>query len=269
MVIIDWNCQGKFREKHGILKYNWDILAIQECEDPEYVKNKSEEYYRWARNHHYIWKGDNHNKGVGIFSKNNNMKLLEWPNEFPNGEEFDYPDILFPDHLISKELKYFVPVNINEDFMLLNISTKKLGGTGSTKYQYTGLITQYLKLNKDMMINKDIIIVGDFNNNIRLCEKYPDKVRFKKMMAEFDAIEYESLYHISNNIKIGEEQYPTRYYSGKNIKNRPDHIDYCFVSKIFKNGRIKVAQENEWKLNEKGNKRWEGKSDHCPIIIEF
>jgi len=45
MILIDWNCQGNFRTKYEeLLKFNWNVLVIQECENHECVKSKSVNY---------------------------------------------------------------------------------------------------------------------------------------------------------------------------------------------------------------------------------
>jgi hypothetical protein len=312
MIIVNWNCyQGNFREKYlKLLEHlndKWDILIIQECEKPEHIRNKSETYYKWAKDHHCIWKGDNYNRGIGFFSnsRENNLRILSkeagWENRFPNGEKYDYNEILEPQHLISEELKYIYPISINDDFVLIGVSTKKICGKGSTKYLYTGLISEYLKLNKEIIVSSDVIVIGDFNNNINLCSGDPkstrdnDTKRFKKMLDEFEGKNIVSLYHYKNNIKNGDEKDPTRYhrcdkicenknkckynkdceyyFSQNRSYHRSDHIDYCFVSKRFQSGNIKIAEKNEWKIviNEKNkeNNRWKGISDHCPMVIEL
>ena len=68
MKIVSWNCTGKFREKFKyILETNADIYIIQECENPEFYNDT--EYKDFAIN--YIWQGENKNKGLGIFAKEN------------------------------------------------------------------------------------------------------------------------------------------------------------------------------------------------------
>lgn len=68
MKIVSWNCNGKFREKFKyILETNADIYIIQECENPEFYNDT--EYKDFAIN--YIWQGENKNKGLGIFAKEN------------------------------------------------------------------------------------------------------------------------------------------------------------------------------------------------------
>ena len=60
------NCK-KFRERYEILKDNWDILIIQECNDPEQYDTI---YKRWAKNDNQsLWEGDNKDRGLGIFVK--------------------------------------------------------------------------------------------------------------------------------------------------------------------------------------------------------
>ena len=66
MKIISWNCNGKFREKFKeIIKFDADVYVIQECEDPE--KYLNDNYPNFAKNS--VWIGDNPNKGLGVFAK--------------------------------------------------------------------------------------------------------------------------------------------------------------------------------------------------------
>ncbi len=66
MKIVTWNCNGALRRKYAFLaNFDADILIIQECEDP--AQSDVEHYRKWAAN--YLWTGDNKNKGLGIFCK--------------------------------------------------------------------------------------------------------------------------------------------------------------------------------------------------------
>ena len=67
MKIVSWNCGGKFREKfQDIIVVDADIYVIQECENP--AECKSIAYIEFA--HNYLWIGENKNKGLGVFAKN-------------------------------------------------------------------------------------------------------------------------------------------------------------------------------------------------------
>jgi hypothetical protein len=231
MKIIDWNCHGDFRTKRNIileLYPDWDILVIQECEYPNipqfynenskenekkfvkwaenWVKDHSTEadyqnYFKWAKDHHCIWKGYNPNKGVAVFSKKEDAIKLNWPNKFPDEKKYNYKINYPPCPFETTELLYFLPVEIN-NFVLVAVNTKKVenipGETfyrGMADYKYTGLVAEYLRLNKDKMANRDVVFIGDFNDNIKLCKGPKDKKRFENMIEEFQIIELTSLYH--------------------------------------------------------------------------
>ncbi|MEP7141940.1 MAG: hypothetical protein ABI707_03665 [Ferruginibacter sp.] len=65
MKIISWICQGAFRKKADlILTHQPDILLVQECEDPDkLIYNPSTK-----KPNDFVWRGDNPNKGLGVFS---------------------------------------------------------------------------------------------------------------------------------------------------------------------------------------------------------
>ena len=95
MKIVTWNCNGKFSTKFpAILEEDADIYVIQECENP--LIAKSEEYLEFASN--YYWVGENQYYGLGIFAKDN-VKL----------ELVDLDD---------NGLRYFIPVNVDDDLNL-------------------------------------------------------------------------------------------------------------------------------------------------------
>lgn len=153
MRIISWNANGKFREKFSfILNGAADIYVIQECENPE-ISN-SDEYIEFASN--YYWVGENQYYGLGIFAKNNvKLELMD---------------------LDAKGLRYFIPVNVNDDFNLLCVWTNPdMDGT-KTSY-YPKEITKYYEEHKDSgFFNEDMIICGDFNCDVRLKGSHANNV---------------------------------------------------------------------------------------------
>lgn len=197
---------------------------------------------------------------------------MYWPNEFPNGKKFNYI-INYPEPFETTELLYFLPVEIN-NYTLVAVNTKEVKNiSGKTfynemaDYKYTGLVTEYLKLNKKQLENRDVIIVGDFNDNIKLCKKPKDKKRFESMIEEFNDIGLVSLYHTKNELNIFncKEEDATRYDPQKKNDSsyKGDHIDYCFITKrLIECSKINIKNDNEIK-------RWKGLSDHFPIILEI
>ena len=111
MKIVTWNCNGALRNKLDIVnRLNADILVIQECENPKYSTAK---YKDWVGDN-YLWIGDNKNKGIGIFPKNNfSIKKLDW-----NGK-FILKGIRSKSKLSSwttSDLKLFLPFSINNKY---------------------------------------------------------------------------------------------------------------------------------------------------------
>jgi exonuclease III len=287
MKIIDWNCHGDFRTKRNIileLYSDWDLLVIQECEYPnipqsynensreneekfvqwreKWVKDHSTEsdyqnYFRWAKEHHCIWKGYNPNKGVAVFSKKDEATKLNWPNKFPDEKKYNYI-INEPCPFETTELLYFLPIEI-DSYVLIAVNTKEVknisGKTsymGMADYKCTGLVTEYLKLNENKMANRDVIFIGDFNDNIKLCKQPKDKNRFRNMIEKFQNIGLASLYHTKHKIDIltckEDEEQPTCFDHQKG-----NQIDYCFVSKRFQNSNIEITKAMS--------------SDHCLLAI--
>jgi exonuclease III len=267
MIIIDWNCGGEFREKYiKIDKISWDILVVQHCEKPEHVigKTNGQKYYEWAKVHQCLWIGDNENCGLGIFSKEN-IKVKNIIKEFSNNcsEELDWAHVPAQ---TSKQLKYFLPICVNDDFILVGVyakNPKKIAGIqyrlkNQYEYQYMGQIGFFLDNNKEKFRNTKCIITGDFNDNPRLkSTSKTQKEFFRNVVNKFTELEFSSVYHKYNKIKnesIGfEEEDDTCDYNGRSA---PCMIDYMFISKQFNINNFKIIKQ-------------EGISDHSILEMDF
>jgi len=236
MKIISWNCNGAFRKKFHLLdEFNADIIVIQECEDPE----KSTKVYRkWAIN--FLWIGQNKNKGIGIFVKNNNsIELLNWSDKNTNYK--------------NETLESFLPCKINNKFILLGIWTKK---ANSEVFGYIGQLWKYLQLHKNKLVDKKVIITGDLNSNV-IWDKWDRWWNHSDVVNELEKIDIKSLYHLLKNEEQGKETIPTFYLQKK--LEKPYHIDYTFLSSnlIDKETSLIIKDKNIWLTH----------SDHMPIII--
>lgn len=230
MKILTWNCNGAFRKKFDNLAgFNADILVIQECEDPKRTSNKN--YQEWSNNS--LWTGENKNKGLGIFAKENiKIASLDWE---------------------SEGLKYFIPCRVNDDF---NLIATWCHGANSPTFGYIGQLWKYLQLHKTQLGKS--IIAGDFNSNV-FWDRWDRWWNHSDVVRELKEHQIESLYHHYFNEEQGKESSPT-FFLQKNL-NKPYHIDYIFASDEFstslKSMEIGVAEQ------------WLEKSDHMPVICEF
>lgn len=234
MKIVTWNCNGALRNKfEHLLDFQADLYIIQECEDPELAKNQA--YLSWAGN--YLWKGDNKNKGLGIFTKNNTtVELLDWID-------------IYKDH----QVKHFLPCIVNNDFQLLNIWTSQ---NKSPNFGYIGQLWKYLEVNKTKF--KKIILAGDFNSN-SIWDQWDRWWNHSDVVNDLLQMNIKSLYHSYFNELQGCESKPTFFLQRNRAKSY--HIDYIFAAEEIEKRMMnfEIADIEKWLKF----------SDHLPIICEL
>ena len=234
MKIVTWNCNVALRNKFEHLsEFNADLYIIQECEDPNLAKHS--QYLSWANN--FLWKGENKNKGIGVFAKNNTtVELLDWSN-------------VYKDH----HVKHFLPCIVNKKFQLLSIWTSQ---NKSPNFGYIGQLWKYLEINKTNF--KQIILAGDFNSNTTW-DQWDRWWNHSDVVNDLSQMKINSLYHSYFNEEQGKETSPT-FFLHRNTE-KAYHIDYIFASKEIEN--------NMTKLEVGDRDRWLNFSDHLPVICEF
>lgn len=265
MIIITWNCK-KFRERYNFLPDNWDILIVQECDDPKEYDGK---YKKWAKENKSLYEGDNKNRGLGIFVNGKKDIKIEDLREKKIDEKKSFDDLCkekidfdwseLPAES-SKKLKYFLPVLINNSCLLLGIYAKspKLDSEqieqikrNKYEFQYMGQIYEYLKNNKNEFKNKQCIIAGDFNDNpsIKSC----NKPFFDKAIGLLTECHLKNAYHKANGIENYGDEEPTFFHVNHKSKGQ---TDYIFVSESIEINKCYV--KNEIKI-----------SDHRPLIADI
>jgi len=237
MKIITWNCNMAFRKKWpAILKYNPDILVLQECEHPSKYKPAQ----KILNYNQFLWYGENENKGVGILAFN------------------DYQIKFDRNH--NKDFKYILPVKVTrndstEKYNLFAIWAMPIKNSPSKSYCFQ--IWEAIHFYK-RRLNNNSILIGDFNSNSIWDHK--KKVGNHVQIVDFLlAKNIVSIYHQQEKELHGEELQPTLFLL-KN-KQKPYHIDYCFVSNnlISRQTKLEVGRYEDWiKL-----------SDHMPVIVEL
>ena len=233
MRIVTWNCNGAFRKKYSRLKIDDkypDILVIQECENPKVVKYPLEFEHEYK---YKLWVGGNKNKGLGIFSK---IEIIE--------NNWD-----------SENLKYFISCNIDNKFNLLGIWSHQ---ADSPTFKYIGQIWKYIRLHKNNISSKDIMLIGDFNSN-KIWDVWDRWWNHSDVVDKLNKMNILSFYHKYYEQEQGEELTPT-YFHWKKLE-KEFHIDYVFGSeKIYKNlQNMEIGQYDNWI----------DVSDHMPMILNM
>lgn len=234
MKIISWNCnQGLISKKkyEDLLDLKSDIAIIQECLSPDKIKSN----FGYKQ---FLWKGTNPNKGIGIFSFNDEVSLNIHDS-------------------YTENFKYIVPIEVKGkvDFILFAIWAMR--GENS-KLDYSSQIYLALNYYKEL-INEKSIIIGDFNSNKKFKTNRHRIGSFMNIVDFLSHYKIQSLYHYIQKEEFGNESIPTHFY--RHNSSSPFHIDYCFVSDYF------IDKLNDFSIGKP--QQWSDRSDHFPLIIDF
>lgn len=235
MKIISWNCNMAFRKKAAfILAYKPDILVIPECECPEKLQFKKEEFIP----NDILWIGSNQHKGLGIFSYSDyKFKLLDCYN--PN-------------------YKNIAPIEVTGgkiDFIMFAIWANNPDDKDG---QYVTQIWKAINYYEEILSGKRIILIGDFNSNT-IWDKPRREGNHSTVVKKLASKKIFSTYHVFHKQEQGKEEHPTLFMYRH--KDKPYHIDYCFASEYF----IKILKNVEIGSYED----WTEYSDHKPLFINF
>jgi exodeoxyribonuclease III len=235
MKIISWNCNMAFRKKaEFILIHKPDILIVPECECPDKLLFNE----NLPKPTDMLWFGTNQNKGLGIFSySDSRFKLLDTHNP---------------------EFKMIIPIDVKGgqyDFTLYAIWANNPGDPDG---HYIEQVWKAIKHYDKNLTNKKTMLVGDFNSNTIWDRKHRES-NHSNVVQYLEGKGIFSTYHLYHKQSQGKEAHPTLYMYRH--KDKPYHIDYCFVSADLAE-RIQSVEIGEYEF-------WMRYSDHVPVIVTF
>jgi exonuclease III len=224
-----------FRKKaEFILQHQPDIVTIQECEHPDKLKYKSGTILPTD----VFWQGTNLNKGLGVFS---------------------YSSYKFQLHdAYNSDFRTILPLLVTGgkvDFLLFAVWANN---PQDPNYQYIGQVWKAVNFYKKLLKNKKVIIAGDFNSNT-IWDKLPRKINHSAVVEFLGNEKIYSAYHKFFNQLQGQEEHNTLFMYRH--RDKPYHIDYCFVSADF------VKKINDVKTGT--YEEWADYSDHTPLMVSF
>jgi exodeoxyribonuclease III len=235
MKIITWNCNMALRKKaEFILIHKPDILIVPECECPDKLLFNE----NLPKPTDMLWFGTNQNKGLGIFSySDSRFKLLDTHNP---------------------EFKMIIPIDVKGgqyDFTLYAIWANNPGDPDG---HYIEQVWKAIKHYDKNLTNKKTMLVGDFNSNTIWDRKHRES-NHSNVVQYLEGKGIFSTYHLYHKQSQGKEAHPTLYMYRH--KDKPYHIDYCFVSADLAE-RIQSVEIGEYEF-------WMRYSDHVPVIVTF
>ena len=167
----------------------------------------------------------NKNKGLGIFAKDN-IKLEPIPDN-------------------NQDLRYFIPLRVNDTFNLLGVWAMP---------DYVEMIHDYYNANRELF-NENLVMCGDFNSSVLFDEEHKNK-NFSMLLHYLKKDGLVGAYHHLKREKHGKEKENTYFHTKK--LNNPFHLDHVFSAPyITKNLQII------------DNIKWIKMSDHLPIVFEI
>lgn len=232
--IVTWNCNhGTVEDRYDLLKkYKPDIAVIQEVRSP---KRKDDDHFVWIRSR------QTENKCVAIFSSEK-LKISFTP--APAG----LPEIFMPIMVTGKVI-----------FNLLAVWT--LDATN-----YSGSFEPVLSRYNEFLTSPSII-AGDFNSTPKVKsnnKNFNHNTLVDILDQRFNLV---SAYHVHNKIQPGHESKDESTFFMNSNRNKPFHLDYCFVPKNWTIEDAKIGSYDDWCNEEKIGKYQ--KSDHCPLIVDL
>jgi hypothetical protein len=224
-----------FRKKAElIIAHKPDILIVPECEHPDKLKFNP----GTLKPNNNLWFGNNPNKGLGIFSYGKyRFKLLKTHN----------PD-----------LQIIIPISVTGgsfDFILYAIWA---WNPNDRDGKYITQLWKAIHYYDENLTNIPSILAGDFNSNTiwdkpRRAGNHSDVVKWLEEKG------IHSTYHLHYKQEQGKEKHPTLYMYRH--KDKPYHIDYCFVSADLAD-KLHSVEIGDYKF-------WTQYSDHVPLIVTF
>jgi exonuclease III len=235
MRLITWNCNMAFRRKADlILSYLPDILVVPECECPDKLLFPA----NTLKPTDVLWFGKNNNKGLAIFSYS------------------DYRFRVLENH--NADLRMIIPIYVTNGRTDFNMFAIWANNPEDKDGQYVEQVWKAVLHYDSLISNTKTILIGDFNSNTIWDRKsrisnHSDVVRLLENKG------VHSTYHLHYKQTQGAEEHPTLYLYRH--KNRPYHLDYCFVSADMAE-KLESVEVGDFDF-------WAKYSDHVPVIVTF
>lgn len=225
-----------FRKKADlILTYKPDILIIVECEHPEKLLFISDT----PKPTDSLWFGKNKNKGLAIFS---------------------YSDFRFKIHENhNEEFKMIIPIEVTGGHFDFNLFLIWAYNPDDKDGRYITQVWKAISHYDELLTNKPTMLIGDFNSNTIWDYKKHRLGSHSAVVKQLEDKGIISTYHLYHKQVQGREKHPT-YYMYRH-KDRPYHIDYCFVSTDMME-KLQSVEIGEYDF-------WTKYSDHVPLIVTF
>jgi hypothetical protein len=152
--------------------------------------------------------------------------------------------------------KFVFPVQVlgPRNFTLIAVWSK-----GGQKYRYVMGVVKAIQTYRSLFESSPTVLIGDLNSNAIWDSLHPEGLNHSALINLLSELGLVSSYHHFYGEAQGLETRPTCYLLWN--KDRPYHIDYCFVPKSWASRiqRVDVGAFDAWRQH----------SDHRPLLVDI
>ena len=129
---------------------------------------------------------------------------------------------------------------------------------GGQKYRYVMGVVKAVQIYRTLFESSPTVLIGDLNSNAIWDTYHPAGLNHSALVSLLSELGLVSSYHHFFGEAQGLETRPTCYLLWK--KERPYHIDYCFVPASWASRieRVEIGSYDEWRQH----------SDHRPLLVD-
>ncbi len=224
-----------FRKKADfILTHKPDILIVPECEHPDKLLFPVDT----PKPNDTLWFGKNQNKGLAIFSYSK------------------YRFTVMDCH--NHDLQMIIPIAVAGGEFDFNLFAIWANNPADRDGQYIEQVWKALHHYDTLLTSTKTMLVGDFNSN-KIWDKKHRESNHSNVVKLLEDKGIFSSYHLHHKQAQGTEEHPTLYMYRH--KDKPYHIDYCFVSADMAE-KLQSVEIGDYAF-------WAKHSDHVPVIVTF
>lgn len=152
--------------------------------------------------------------------------------------------------------RYVIPIQVRSarSFLLLAVWTQNDGDD-----RYVRGLVRAVDACESLISSQDTVIMGDFNSSTRFDKEHPKDRNHSALVRKLDSLGLESAYHAHYVEGQGAETRPTFFHHYD--KDKPHHIDFCFLPKSWR-GSLKSVAVGSFA-------EWKEYSDHAPLMVDI
>jgi len=229
MRIVSWNCHYGFSLKKLTAIMGYSPDILVIQECQKIDFDFSKSNWDFKNWYNDDQKNNKSEIGVSIFSKGYKIEFTE---------------------LFNRNFRYVIPYKILKDEKnILTLFAVWINPIDGNYHKHLYDAVNYYREQK--MLDDHSLIIGDFNTYAK-----SDDGRLETLEKELSP-----LINCAKDKRYSKTYYDAQYGYGTD--------DFCFASKAIANNIKVTIPEDKWDDKQDKKHRWNGLSDHCPIIVDF